>query len=88
MQVVHREGPESRSFCFLKNPGPGARRARTVLSRKKNLHSGPSLYTTITITISKEQTSNYSNWTGWSTIQRVNGKVISNQPSNDWKLQA
>ena len=37
MQVVYREGPGGRVFCFLKNPGPDARRARTVLSRKKTL---------------------------------------------------
>ena len=35
MQVVYREGPEQRVFVFLKNPGPDARRARMVLSRKK-----------------------------------------------------
>ena len=47
MQVVYRESPGGRVFFFfLKNPGPDARRARTVLSRKKNSPPGDSLYTT------------------------------------------
>ena len=33
-------------FCFLENPGPNDRRARMVLSRKKNSLPGNANYTT------------------------------------------
>ena len=37
MQVVYREGPGGRVICFLKNPGPDARRAGWFFQGKKTL---------------------------------------------------
>ena len=51
MQVVYRESAESRIFVFLRILGPTQGGPGRFFQGKKNPHSGPSLYTTLSISL-------------------------------------